>query len=554
MIELRDYQVRAVEDALTAWHSGARPLLAMATGTGKTETALGLVQRWLEGRPQGRCLWISHRRELVHQVVERVRDHWPELQPATVYMGPESDPTGRLVSASIQTLHSRGLGEVLPVDCVVVDEAHHAAAPTYRAVLGDLPDDVRVVGLTATPRRADGQGLTEVFDTVAARISVLDAIEMGALVPFAAYAVEVPVSLAGVEVRGEDWDEGQLAAAMDVDNVHEILHRAWAEYAGDRQTMIFVPGVRMAYRLAEYLQCQGVSAEAADGTTRAEDRDDLVRRYREGQVQVLVNCALWTEGFDAPATGAVVVARPTRSDTLYLQMVGRALRLWPGKSDAVIIDLAPQDARDLFLAGDLLGRPRPERRAEARASSRGVLLDAFSSAEPVRRGIDADPNQIRVRLLEWATANRLQWTMTDHKRAGLEYQVASAGYMGGTVVVLAHEVPIRGHRVRLYNLVGGRLELLGRYDDVEDAMAQAERFVRGHPGGGIARRSAAWRRKPATARQRSMLARLGVPATPEMTRGQASQAIGHAMAIRAVDRLMAGLERAGIIHGDRPWI
>jgi len=120
---------------------------------------------------------------------------------------------------------------------------------------------------------------------------------------------------------------------------------------------------------------------------------------RNGKITIMGQCALYTEGFDAPATKCVMVARPVKSDSLYIQMVGRGLRPWPGKTHCVIIDFAPQDARDLFLAGDLLGRPRPERKAMRKARERGVLLDVFSSRQP-QGSVDADPDKIRVRLLE----------------------------------------------------------------------------------------------------------------------------------------------------------
>ena len=526
MIELRDYQRKAVDAIRAAWAEGKRPLLVAATGTGKTEIALGTLV--LDGAE--RALFIAHRQELVFQPIERIARHWQELQPAGVVMGKYDEVNRRFIAATVQTLVSNGrLDKIFaygPITHVVIDEAHHAVAPTYLRVLERLyahNPDLRLLGITATPIRSDERGLRQVFDTVAYRVTIRDAIEMGALTEFIAYAVEVPVSLKGVRETESGWDDEEVAHIMDVRNVHEVIFQAFQEY-GDSPAILFTPSVAMAHRLAAYFREQGVSAEAADGTTPEDERRAIIERYKRGETQVIVNCALWTEGFDAPATKCVMVARPVKSDSLYIQMVGRGLRPWPGKTHCTIIDFAPQDARDLFLAGDLLGRPRKERKALRKAREKGLLLDVFSTAEPAG-SVDADPDQIRVRLLDFLSKHRLQWTYSVEDG----FDVASVGLKNGVLFILSISGAIPP--VRLYHLSGRNVKLLGRYEEVAQAMNDAEKWADISSARILIEKKAAWRRKPATVKQEQLLRRFGLW-REGMSRGEASQAISHAMAVK----------------------
>ena len=531
MIELRKYQRKAIDSIRAAWAESKRPLLVAATGTGKTEMALGaLVHDGAE-----RALFIAHRQELVFQPIERIQRHWQELQPAGVVMGKYDETNRRFIAATVQTLASNGrLDRIFahgPVTHVVVDEAHHAVAPTYLRVLERLfahNQDLRLLGVTATPIRSDERGLRQVFDTVAYRVTIRDAIEMGALTEFVAYAVEVPVSLKGVRETESGWDDEQVAHIMDVRNVHEVIFEAFREY-GETPAILFTPSVAMAHNLAAYFRERGVPAEAADGTTREDVRRAIIERYKRGETQVIVNCALWTEGFDAPATRCVMVARPVKSDSLYIQMVGRGLRPWPGKMHCTIIDFAPQDARNLFLAGDLLGRPRKERKALKKARDKGLLLDVFSTAEPTG-SVDADPNEIRVRLLDYLSKHRLQWTYSVEPG----FDVASVGVENGVLFILTIESA--RPPVRLYHMKNRSVRLIGRFDDVVQAMNEAEAWVDRVSARILVEKKAAWRRKPATIKQEAFLRKLDLW-RDGMSRGEASQAISHAMAVREAFRI-----------------
>lgn len=336
MVELREYQQAAIQRLRQSVAQGARrPLLTLPTGAGKTVLAAGMTASALERG--SRVLFLAHRRELIDQTARQF--HAAGIDTG-ILMAERPQKSAPVQVASIQTLQARLSKEHFhppEADLVFVDEAHRAASMQYREILeGHYPDSV-IVGLTATPVRSDGTGLGVVFDDLVIGPTVRELTDLGYLVPMRYWAPTIP-DLTGVDTRKGDYVESQLEQAMDDKRLIGDIVSQWWRLASDRQTVVFASGVAHSRHLAQAFRDTGVAAEHIDGDTFKEERDHIIWRVQRGDVQVLCNCLVTTEGWDAPEVSCAVLARPTKSLGLYLQMAGRVLRPAPGKEDALLLD------------------------------------------------------------------------------------------------------------------------------------------------------------------------------------------------------------------------
>lgn len=393
---LRPYQVEALRAISAAWAEGhQRTMVVMATGTGKTTIFAEVARRraMANRRP---TLVLAHRIELVDQAVARLRAAGLGVQVESgdrvAFPYPMHDAD--VVVATVQTLRGKRL-EKWDEDyfgTVIADENHHACAASWRAIL-DRFDRAQHLGVTATPDRGDSVALGHVYPHLAYDYGIRRGIEEGYLAPIRSLMIDAPsIDLSSVRTtkqeHGRDLSADDLAATMRGEaQLHEIAAPI-AREAGDRQTLVFVPSVEIAHGLAEILSAYvgPDRVRSCDGSTDKETRADVLAAYQAGRVQVLVNCALWTEGFDAPATSCVAIARPTKSRALYAQMVGRGTRIHPGKSDCLILNLAPENCghtligpTDLF---DGLDLPEDIAAEVRQAAERGEpVLQAIAKGE-----------------------------------------------------------------------------------------------------------------------------------------------------------------------------
>ena len=362
MLNLRPYQKDIIARVLADWDAGCTDVLVTAaTGSGKTVVFLALLDQVLtEGK---RGLILAHRQELISQPYERIVQYWPQRQLSTgIVMADQNECDRQLVIATVQTLQSQDRLKSLlyygPIDYVITDECHHAPSVSYQNVyraLRDVNPNLRHLGVTATPIRSDEHGMKEVFQKESAKYGIRELVSRGFLVPPRWLAIQTGISLANVTTHDGDFTQKRLADVYETANCFDLVVESHRKYAADRQAVAFVVSVDGAYELAEKFNTAGVPAAASDGTMPKGERANLLRAFRSGEVQVLCNVALWTEGLDVPQISCVHQVRPTKSDGLYTQMIGRALRPVPGKSDALILDYAPAESRNIVMAGDVLG-------------------------------------------------------------------------------------------------------------------------------------------------------------------------------------------------------
>jgi len=356
-MQLRGYQERAIDDLRNAMQQGARaPLLCLPTGGGKTcILATIAAQAAAKGR---QVLILVHRRELIHQTASKLA--WAGLEHGVIAAGhPETDHSVRV--ASVQTLARRLSRMSWRPSLVIVDEAHHAAAGSWRKILEHWPYAYRL-GVTATPCRLDGRGLAEAFDQLVLGPSVADLIAAGFLSPARIYAPPMVADLSAVRRRAGDYANDQAAAAMDRPTVTGDAIQHYQRLAAGQQAIAFCCNVAHAVSVCDAFKTAGIGAALLLGNTP--DRDQVVADYAAARVRVLVTVDVVSEGFDVPAASCAILLRPTQSLGLYLQQVGRVLRPAPGKPHALILDHVgnvprhgfPDDPREWSLAEGVVKR------------------------------------------------------------------------------------------------------------------------------------------------------------------------------------------------------
>jgi len=368
-IKLRDYQTDSIQAVWSAWANGMqRPAVVLPTGSGKTVIFAHLARDFFELQG-GRVVVLVHRDELADQTIKAMQDADPKLNVGKVKAA-DNDITADVMVCSVQTL-ARGnrLAALLAaqvwsgdIRLAIVDEAHHAAAESYRRILTELgcfthseprpaADDsiwrgTRCVGFTATLARGDGVGLGDVWQEVVFSRSVLWMISRGYLVDVRGKAVDLDhLNLATVKRSGGDYQAAALGAAIVAARGPEIIATAVLLYAADRRPIVFLPDVASALATRDALNAAGVSAAVVTGTVPREERLEIYRRYRTGELRAIVNCMVLTEGADFPWADCAVIARPTTNPPLYIQMVGRVLRPYPGKADALVLDVTGAGGR-----------------------------------------------------------------------------------------------------------------------------------------------------------------------------------------------------------------
>lgn len=441
---LRPYQKDCIDRVFEQFDSGVRSTLAVAaTGTGKTVIIGYSALRWINEQRPGRVLFLAHREELVlqaHSALERITGGRFEIEMGE-YRASGSEQRGLMgdslgtVASIASLIQDRRLKkhDAQQYGLVVIDEAHHAApkCKTYRKLVEHYTGNpnVRLLGVTATPDRADEEALGQIFETCAFEYGVVDAIRDGWLVPIRQSLIHVEdLDFSDIETRCGDLSPSQLEEAISEE---KILHRIVTpsiELIGREPTIVFMPGVESAHKAAEIFNRHRLGmAVALDGECEKDARKLELRRYLNGDVQVLVNCALFTEGTDLPRTRYVVMGRPTKSRSLYSQMVGRGTRILPGtidhlfeasaderrmaiarsaKPDCTVIDFVGNSGKHkLIHAVDVLGGKisddiLEEAKAEVeKKAAQGLDVDALEALEEARKRAEERRQQARREII-----------------------------------------------------------------------------------------------------------------------------------------------------------
>ena len=334
-MKMRPYQDAAIAGAFEAWKENDSALIVLPTGLGKTVVFSEIVRRFQPTR----AMVVAHREELIFQAADKIKkvtglEGGIEMGEYTAGFFGDMPP---YVVSTIQTQTAGGDGggrmtKFLPADfgLVVIDEAHHATASTYRRVIDYYRQNpkCKILGVTATPDRADEEALGQVFDTVAYEYQILDAINQGWLVPVQQQMVTVEtMDFSNIRTTAGDLNQGELAEVMEEEDNLQRVAVPTVEICGERRAIVFAATVKQAERLAEIMnRYRPDKAAWISGKTDKEDRRKILADFKTGKIQYVVNVGVLTEGFDDSGVEVIVMARPTKSRALYAQMAGRGTR------------------------------------------------------------------------------------------------------------------------------------------------------------------------------------------------------------------------------------
>jgi len=548
-IKLRDYQREAIDAVFSAWAEGVRrPAIVLPTGAGKTVVFSALVKEWRKRdgaalKAYGsRVIILAHRDELVDQAIAKLRAVLPQDVTVGKVKATQNEITADVMVCSVQTLSSqRRLNNLVLLDqgtdrpkvgLIITDECHHAAAASYQKIYNAFPD-VLQLGVTATMARGDRVGLGKVWDDVVYSKSVLWMMSKNYLTDVEAKQVNLwGVDMADVKTSRGDYQAGDLGRALMESEAHRPIAAAYQEYAKDRRGIVFTPTVETAEATAGELNTAGVKTAVISGETPRDERRRIFDDFRTGRVQVLSNCMVLTEGFDAPWAEVAVIARPTQSQPLYVQMVGRVLRPWPGKTKALVLDVVGASASNkLRTLIDLEpGVVQEVKEGETLAEAQEREEAESNSLVPGTAGSFT----LKVKDVDLFAGSDHAWVTTPK---GVLYISCGERY----VFLWPSREP--GLWDVCHADTKGR-EPWQRSDyvglDLGSAMAWGEAVSEDFYGGFSTRKTAAWRKGPPSDAQVALAERLRIPGADKMSKGELSQALDLHFGAKFFDRRVSG--------------
>jgi ATP-dependent helicase IRC3 len=339
-IALRDYQKECLEAILSEFNSGVtRQLVSLPTGSGKT-VIMGALARELKKK----TIILAHREELIAQAVEKFNLVWPGVSIG-VCMAERDEVDCHVVVGSVQSccrpkrlerLRAQGF------ELMMIDEAHHAVSDSYQSVINELGfasgSNKLLVGVSATPMRSDKIGLGDVFEKITFSRSIGTMIKSGYLSPVVGRKILTNFSLEKIQTRNGDFDISDLSEAVNTEERNQFIVNKFKEYSGSRKGIAFCVDVQHCKDLADAFRKAGIASDAVYGEMLPIERKNALDGLKSGRIQIATSCGILTEGFDEPSIDLILMARPTKSHGLYIQCIGRGLRLWPGKENCFVLD------------------------------------------------------------------------------------------------------------------------------------------------------------------------------------------------------------------------
>ncbi|HVK83711.1 MAG TPA: DEAD/DEAH box helicase [Kofleriaceae bacterium] len=506
--QLRAYQREAIDAVLAARRSGTRRMVVcLPTGAGKT-----VIFSHLARLATRQVLVLAHREELLAQAVDKLSRALEGTRVVGLERGDARAPgDAKVLVASLRSLHPDRIGSVLAgrdLGLVIYDECHHAAADDNLRVLRTIgafePDwPGTLLGFTATTARGDGKGLDTVFERIVYSRTLPELIDEGFLAPLKGFRIATAADLTRLSSRGADFAEAELAEAVDIQERNALVARSIQELARDRRTIAFCVTVNHARNLSRALNHLGVPAGIVHGEMPASERARALAEFRDGRLHVLANVAVLTEGFDDPGVSCIAMARPTRSEGLYAQCVGRGTRLAEGKRDCLILDFVDVSELSLCTLPSLFGCPRDLdlRGDDASAAARTwhqLQLDypaleleagALTLREIQDRAEAFDPLTLELHH-EVRAISANAWFSLGRHGVGLHFAPAASRFSAVTVLA-------RGARGKRWEVAIDD-HVMERFATLEEAVQAVDYEIdrRGRAASASARDDAPWRNAP----------------------------------------------------------
>ena len=333
---LRPYQNEIITRLNSQWEDGTRRvMIQMPTGTGKTEVFAAIVKRYLQNHDY-QVLILVHRKELVEQIMERMKKF--DIASTRIQAGFSTDVTKRVFVGMVQSMKKR-MGVLENVGLIIIDEAHHSVAKSYVQILRAFPKALQL-GVTATPIRLNGEGFRHLFDELLCSYGVKEFMSRGFLSNYRHIATSF-IDLKKLAVgKTRDFTEESLMDVMGQETIMANVVQGYFDHANGKKAIVFAVTIVHCHMIAERFKMRGVRAEVISSLTEKEERSKLLESFIQGEIKVLVNVNIFSEGFDCPDIEAVILARPTKSIAMYYQQVGRVLRPHKDKVHGIVLDNA----------------------------------------------------------------------------------------------------------------------------------------------------------------------------------------------------------------------
>jgi len=513
----RPYQATLVERAVSALSDHGNTLAVSPTGSGKT-----LMMSWLLENLGGRQMILQHREELVEQNREKFH-RINSGRTSSIYGLGTKDPSGDTIFGMAQTLGRNGGMEAMPpLDVLVVDEAHHVRAETYQRIIASAKTrnpNCLIAGFTATAARGDKRGLKPIFDNVCDMITLRQLVDLGFLVPPRTFIATLPGLAEEIQkvrkTSSGEYDLEEVETLMNTVPVNSAVYREWHSIAGDRKTIVFASTVQHAQAVCSMFQGHGIEADCVFGDTS--NRAEILRRFEYGDLQVLCNVAVLTEGYDCPPVSCVVLLRPCSFKSTMLQMIGRGLRVvdpeeHPGviKRDCIVLDFG----ESIRVHGDLEQGVRLDDAEKAEAEKKECpschTLIPLQAREcpvcdhqfPVGKGDGKDIEYADVVMMEVDLLKKSPFKWADLFGSG-KVMVAS-GFNAWAITASSNGKDW----VSIGKLKGKPVRRLSIGEKIQ-ALAQADDFLRLHEDTDAAQKSRRWLRDQPSFKQLELLDKVG---------------------------------------------
>ncbi len=521
---LRPYQSRAVSNCRQALDEHGNTLLVSATGTGKTVMLSAIVGEQINGHD--RALIMAHRDELTIQNSNTFRKVVPDV-PMSFFNAQQKSWRGRATFGMVQTLAGH-VDDMPKIDLLVVDECHHIMSASYQKIVGkvrELNPEVKILGVTATPERSDRKGLASVFTNVADVIGIPEMVQSGHLVPPKAMVVDIGTqeSLRCLKRSAGDYDQAEVEAIQNTTINNNQIVEHWMQNASDRPTVVFCSTIQHSLDIRDTFREMNVEAEAVHGDMPVKERRAILAAYDRGDIPVLANPMILTEGWDAQVCSCVVLLRISSHKSTMIQMVGRGLRKldprrYPGriKSDCLVLDFGisllthgnlTADVRlrykdDDKEPGEAKKKACPDCNAQLPVQTRECPLCGYEfKVELLDGGFYNEIEELRLIEIDLLNSSPFRWVSLFESgkvliATGFESWAAVCSMDGNNWFAIGGKGK-DAEMLTIANRIG--------------AISSADDFMRCNEKSASAKKAAIWMREPASEKQMQLLGRLGFP-------------------------------------------